>query len=126
LTSKRSRHIDRNTRNIRNARESIRETRDAVRQVAASDVMPLDVDPASDLFFQFAAPLLATARDDDEFATAAELAEFIWSATHFDSVTQVMLLDDFIEQTGVPPNMILWLLEVYGELAARKMALVGE
>jgi hypothetical protein len=97
-----------------------------VRQVASSDELPLEVDPASDLFFQFAAPLLTTARDDQEFAIAAELAEFIWSATHFDAQTQMILLNDFIEQTGVPPNMIPWLLDVYGELAARKMALVGE
>jgi hypothetical protein len=121
LTSKRSRRID---RNVRNARQSIDQTRQAVREVAGDGT--LDIDPASDLFFQFAAPLLATARSDHEFAIAAELAEFIWSATHFDAMTQVTLLNDFIEQTQVPDNMISWLLDVYGELAARKMALVGE
>jgi len=123
LTSKRSRRID---RDVRNARQSVAQARDAVRQVAGSEELPLDVDPASDLFFQFAAPLLSTARNEHEFAIAAELAEFIWSATHFDSATQVVLLCDFIEQTQVPENMIPWLLDVYGELAARKMALVGE
>lgn len=97
-----------------------------MRQVATSEQRPLEVDPASDLFFQFAAPLLTTARTEDEFDSAADLAEFIWSATHFDVATQMTLLDDFIEQTGVPDAMIPWLLEVYGELAARKIALVGE
>lgn len=86
----------------------------------------MNLDPASALFFEFAAPLLMTARNQDEFETASALADFVWAATHFDARTQALMLDDFITQTAVPPQMIPWLLEVYGELAARKAALLGE
>lgn len=97
------------------------QARDAVQQVDRGDV-----DPASALFFEFAAPLLLTARSEEEFATATALAEFVWAATHFDVAAQAMMLDEFIRETEVPDQMIPWLLDVYGELAARKMALVGE
>ena len=82
--------------------------------------------PASALFFEFAAPLLLTAGNEQEFRTASELAEFIWASTHFSAATQVALLNDFIQETKVPDAMIPWLLDVYAELAARKLALVGE
>jgi hypothetical protein len=123
LTSKRRPRTD---RSLRNARESVAQARDAVQQVVASDPSGLEIDPASQLFFEFAAPLLMNARTEQEFMTASALAEFVWVATHFDAATQAMMLDDFISETQVPPEMIPWLLEVYSELAARKMALVGE
>jgi hypothetical protein len=122
LTSKQRRRTE---RKVRNARASVGAARDAVRQVEATDPTAPEIDPASELFFEFAAPILMTARDQEEFSTAAELAEFIWTATHFDAATQAILLDDFIQQTQVPPHLIPWLLDVYGELAARKIALVG-
>jgi hypothetical protein len=100
--------------------------RDAVELVAASDPSGVEVDPASQLFFEFAAPLLMNARSQEEFETASALAEFVWAATHFSAAEQALLLDDFITQTQVPEHMIPWLLEVYGELAARKAALLGE
>ncbi len=118
MTSKRPQRTD---RKLRNARQSVAQARDAVRQVDRGDV-----DPASALFFEFAAPLLLTARNEDEFATATALAEFVWAATHFDAAAQALMLDEFIRETAVPEEMIPWLLDVYGELAARKMALVGE
>jgi hypothetical protein len=123
LTSKRRHRTD---RKIRNAQQSINEARDAVQQVASAPDLPFDVDPASALFFEYAAPLLMTARTEQEFATASSLAEFVWTATHFNAASQVALLADFIEDTQVPEQMIPWLLDVYAELAARKMALVGE
>lgn len=98
---------------------------DAVQQIASSDPGGVEVDPASQLFFEFAAPLLMNARSEEEFETASALAEFVWAATHFSATEQALLLDDFITQTQVPDQMVPWLLEVYSELAARKMALVG-
>jgi hypothetical protein len=118
LTSKRPR---RTSRQVHNARESIRQAHDAVEQLGSGEI-----DPASRLFFEFAAPLLLTARSEEEFMTASALAEFVWASTHFDARTQVELLAEFIDEAQVPPHMIPWLVEVYGELAARKMALVGE
>jgi hypothetical protein len=104
---------------------------EAMRQVAHqaidefADEEELELDPASELFFQYAAPLLLTARSEQEFAIASELAEFVWAATHFDAQTQVTLLADFIAQTNVPDHLVPWLLEIYQELAARKELLVG-
>ena len=106
-------------------RESVEAARNAAREVAALDGDNIEVDPASELFFEFAAPLLLEARDENEFEIAAMLAEFIWSATHFSAAEQVIMLDEFIRETGVPEEMVPWLLEVYSELAARKEALVG-
>jgi len=99
--------------------------RDAVQQVASTAPGDVDVDPASQLFFEFAAPLLMNARSHEEFETASALAEFVWAVTHFSAAEQALLLDDFITQTNVPAHMVPWLLEVYSELAARKLALVG-
>ena len=100
--------------------------RDAVQQVADSDTGDLELDPASRLFFEFAAPLLMNARTDEEFMTDSILAEFVWTASHFDAASQAILLNDFITEAQVPDQMVPWLIEVYGELAARKLALVGE
>lgn len=83
------------------------------------------VDEASRLFFEFAAPVLLAARNDEEFQTASALAEFVWAATEFDTPTQALMLDDFISETNVPPHLIPWLIDVYGELAARKAELLG-
>lgn len=113
------------TERMRNARESVAAARRAQQEVIATDPSAPSVDPASALFFEFAAPLLLTARSEQEFATASALAEFVWATTHFDAGTQVELLNEFIIETGVPDPMVPWLLEVYGELAARKAALVG-
>ncbi len=123
MTSKSRRRTE---RNLRSARESVEATQAAVRQVAETDPTGLEIDPASELFFEFAAPLLMNARDEQEFQTASALADFVWAATQFDAATQVALLDDFIEQSNVPEQMIPWLLDVYSELAARKAALLGE
>jgi hypothetical protein len=123
LTSKRHQRID---RKVRTAQQSVAETHRAVQQVASAPGLPVDVDPASALFFEFAAPLLLTARTEEEFATASSLAEFVWTATHFDAAAQVALLADFIDETKVPEEMVPWLLDVYAELAVRKQALVGE
>lgn len=120
MTPKRRRPTDQ-----RAARASVEAARQAAREAAESDPTGPDVDPASALFFEYAAPLLMTARNQEEFETASALADFIWATTHFDAVTQVTLLNDFIEQTNVPEAMIPWLLDVYAELAARKEALVG-
>ena len=117
MTSKRPQRTD---RRLRNARQSVAQARDAIQQVDQGDV-----DPASALFFEFAAPLLMTARDEHEFAVATALAEFVWAATHFDVAAQALMLDEFIRDSSVPDEMIPWLLDVYGELAARKLALVG-
>jgi hypothetical protein len=123
LTSKRPQRIERQRRH---ARESVAEARRAVEQVTESEAEDLDVDPASSLFFEFAAPLLLTARTEQEFEAASALADFVWAATHFDAQTQVLMLDEFIREGGMAPEMVPWLLEVYGELAARKAALLGE
>jgi hypothetical protein len=105
-------------------RESIAAARNAARQVAQQDG-DLDVDPASELFFEFAAPLLLDTRTEEEFEIAVTIAEFIWTATHFSSAEQVFMLDEFIRETSVPDDMIPWLIEVYSELALRKEDLVG-
>ena len=112
-------------RTDREARASVAAARQAAQQAIADDPAAPSVDPASALFYEFAAPLLMTARTPQEFDTASALADFVWATTHFDAATQVTLLDDFIVQTGVPEQMIPWLLDVYAELAARKEALVG-
>lgn len=122
MTSKRPQRTE---RKLRSARDSVALARDAVAQVASGDPGGVDIDPASQLFFEFAAPLLMNARTEEEFETASSLAEFVWAATHFSAAEQAILLNDFITQTDVPAPMIPWLLEVYSELAARKMALVG-
>jgi hypothetical protein len=123
LTSKRPQRTERERRR---ARESVEAARQAVAQASESETEALDVDPASALFFEFAAPLLLTASTEQEFAAASALADFVWASTHFDAQTQALLLSQFIDQTGVPPEAVPWLLEVYGELAARKAALLGE
>jgi hypothetical protein len=123
LTSKRPQRTERERRR---ARESVEATRRAVAQATETDAEALDVDPASALFFEFAAPLLLTASTEQEFAAASALADFVWATTHFDAQTQVLLLNQFIDEAGVTPQAMPWLLEVYGELAARKAALLGE
>lgn len=104
-------------------RKSIDAARDAAREVA--DVDDLDVDPASELFFGFAAPLLLETKSEEEFEIAVMIAEFIWTATHFSSHEQMLMLDEFIRETQIPEEMIPWLIEVYSELAIRKEELVG-
>jgi hypothetical protein len=99
---------------------------EAVEQVAPTLPPDLDVDPASRLFFEFAAPLLLTAETDEQFRTASAIAEFVWATAHFDSATQVVMIDEFIADAGIPPDMVPWFLDVYTELAARKAALLGE
>jgi hypothetical protein len=120
MTSQRRRHTE------RHARDAVAATRNAAREAVRTDPSGVELDPASALFFEFAAPLLLTAGNEQEFRTASELAEFIWASTHFSAATQVALLNDFIQETKVPDAMIPWLLDVYAELAARKLALVGE
>jgi len=121
VTAKRRRPTERD----RAARQSVDQARRAVREVEATDPGDVVIDPASGLFFEFAAPLLLTARDEAEFQTAAMLAEFVWTATFYDAASQAELLEEFIAGSGVDDAMIPWLLEVYDELAARKQALVG-
>lgn len=87
---------------------------------------PLDVDPASDLFFQFAAPLLMTAETEEQFASAAGLAEMIWAITEFDAPTQAAMLAQFADESGLSDDQFPWLLDIVAELAARKQALLGE
>jgi hypothetical protein len=99
---------------------------EAVDKIAPTMPEDLDVDPASRLFFEFAAPLLLTAETDEQFRTASAIAEFVWATTHFDSASQVLMIDEFIQDAGIPPEMVPWLLDVYTELAARKEALLGE
>lgn len=103
-------------------RQSLDEARGLARKAAAHDI---ELDPASELFFEFAAPLLLTAKTEDEFDSAAAIAEFVWATSHFDAATQALLIDSFIQDVGIPPDMVPWLLEVYAELAARKEAMVG-
>lgn len=110
---------------MRNARESVDQARDAVRQVADDPTMPVEIDPASELFFEYAAPLLLNARNQVEFGTAASIAEFVWAATSFDAATQAVMLADFIAEAGIPDEMVPWLLDVVAELADRKAALLG-
>ena len=87
--------------------------------------MPVEIDPASELFFEYAAPLLMNARNETEFQSAAMIAEFVWSATEFDAQTQALMLADFIAEAQVPEELIPWLLDVVAELADRKAALLG-
>lgn len=99
---------------------------EAVDTVAPTLPDDLEVDPASRLFFEFAAPLLLTAETDQQFSTASAIAEFVWATSHFDSQHQALLIDQFIDEAGIPDEMVPWLLEVYAELAERKAALLGE
>lgn len=112
-------------RSNREARESLREMAMAARQ-AAREGKEIELDPASELFFTFAGPLLLQARNDTEFQAAVSIAEFVWFSSHFDVASQVQLLNDFIEETGLPQEMLPWLLDVYAELAERKALLTGE
>lgn len=93
---------------------------------AAKQGDPIELDPASELFLTFASPLLTQARSDAEFQAAAAIAEFVWATSHFNATTQMQLLNQFIEDTGVPDEMIPWLLEVYAELAERRQILEGK
>lgn len=93
---------------------------------AAQQGEPIDLDPASELFLAFASPLLTQARNDAEFQAAAAIAEFVWTTSHFNATTQMQLLNQFIEDTGVPEEMVPWLLEVYAELAERRQILEGK
>jgi len=123
MTSKRPQRTERHQTqaDLEATRQAAREAAEGIEGVEDE----LALDPASELFYQYAAPLLMTARSQEEFDIASEMAEFVWAATHFDAQTQVTLLADFIEQTKVPDHLIPWLLEVYEELAARKELLVG-
>ena len=121
MTSKRRRPTERQAA----ARQSVDLTRQAVRQVEETDADDIDIDPASALFFEFAGPFLLEAQSDQQFITATAIAELVWAATFFDAATQAHILDDFIDEAGIPEEMIPWLLEVYDELAARKEALGG-
>jgi hypothetical protein len=105
-------------------RESIAAARKAAREVARQE-SELDVDPASELFFEFAAPLLLDTSTEEEFEIAVTIAEFIWTATHFSAAEQVFMLDEFIRETNVPEDMVPWLIDVYSQLAQRKEELVG-
>lgn len=87
--------------------------------------MPVEIDPASELFFEYAAPLLLNARNEVEFQTAASIAELVWAATAFDAATQATMLADFIAESGIPDEMVPWLLDVVAELADRKSVLLG-
>lgn len=105
------------------ARRSVADTRKAVQELReAGDE---SIDPASALFFEFAGPLLVDTRNEQEFATAAAIAEFVWTATFFDAAAQAELLDQFIDEAGIPEEMVPWLLEIYDELATRKQALLS-
>lgn len=105
-------------------RKSIAAARKAAREVAASED-GFEIDPASELFFEFAAPLLLDTKTEEEFEIAVTIAEFIWSATHFSAAEQVAMIDEFIRETKTPEHMVPWLIEVYSELAIRKEQLVG-
>ncbi len=106
-------------------RESVSEARKAIEQIVALEGDESEIDPASQLFVEFAAPLLMTAETDQEFQSAVALAEFVWMNSHYDTTTQVIQLQQFIQEAGVPEEMVPWLLDVYNELAERKQALVG-
>jgi hypothetical protein len=110
---------------LRQTRESIKAARQAAEQVAQDDPSGIPIDPASQLFFEYAAPLLLNTRDDREFAIATEIAEFVWTNTFLDPATQALTLAQFIQQTNIPDEMVPWLMDVYAELAARKQTLVG-
>lgn len=121
MTSKRRRRFSDESHD---PRESIVAAREAARQVAEQDG-DLEVDPASELFFEFAAPLLLETRDEEEFEIAVTIAEFVWTATHFSAAEQAFMLDEFIRETNIPEEMVPWLIDVYSQLAARKEELVG-
>ena len=104
-------------------RASIEAARKAAREVAEVD--DIEIDPASELFFEFAAPLLLDTQSEEEFEIAVTIAEFIWTATHFSAQEQMVMLDEFIRETKMPEDMVPWLIEVYSELAQRKEELVG-
>jgi hypothetical protein len=105
-------------------RESLRQTAIAARE-AASQGEEIELDPASELFFAFAGPLLLQARNDQEFQAAADIAEFVWFSTHFDTSRQVEMLMQFIAERGIPEEMVPWLVDVVAELSERKQMLVG-
>ena len=105
-------------------RESIRQSAIAARE-AARQGEEIELDPASELFFAFAGPLLLQARTDQEFNAAAEIAEFVWFSTHFDTSRQVELLMQFIAEREIPAEMIPWLIDVVAELSERKLTLAG-
>lgn len=105
-------------------RESVRESAIAAREAARMGE-GIYLDPASELFFAFAGPLLLQARDDQEFTAAADIAEFVWLTSHFDATSQVQLLHQFIAERQIPEEMIPWLVDVYAELSARKQILAG-
>ncbi|MGH6913427.1 MAG: hypothetical protein ACREH3_06935 [Geminicoccales bacterium] len=105
-------------------RASVREAAIAARE-AARQGEQIDLDPASELFFAFAGPLLLQARNDQEFTAAAEIAEFVWFTSHLGASSQVELLDKFIAERNVPAEMIPWLVDVFAELSARKQILAG-
>lgn len=98
---------------------------DAVEQMASQPDSP-EIDPASQLFFEFAAPLLLTAETEEQFKVASTLAEFVWTTTHFDAHAQVAIINQFIEESGVSDDQIPWFLDIYTELAERKAALLGQ
>ena len=105
-------------------RASVRESAIAARE-AAKQGEQIELDPASELFFAFAGPLLLQARNDQEFTAAAEIAEFVWFSSHLNAASQVELLQQFIAERQIPEEMIPWLLDVYAELSARKQILAG-
>lgn len=92
---------------------------------AAKQGKEIELDPASELFFTFAGPLLLQARNDQEFQAAVEIAEFVWFSTHFNAAGQAQLLSEFIAERDIPGEMIPWLIDVFAELSERKMMLVG-
>ena len=114
----------RRPRSRKQTEQSLEEAREAARK-AAEMGEPIELDPASELFFEFAAPLLVNARSDQEFAAATAIAEFVWAASHFDAATQARLTSEFIAESGIPADMIPWFLDVFAELVERKEALVG-
>lgn len=118
MTQKRHRRTERQTR------ESIQETLEMARKAAEAGEK-IDLDPASELFFKFAGPLLLQARNEQEFNAAAAIADFVWASSHFDAAHQAKMLDEFINESGIPADMVPWLLEVYAELAERKQMLIG-
>lgn len=120
MTRKRRRRTNQN-----DPRGSIEEMREAAQKVVDQESDALDLDPASQLFFEFAAPLLLTAETDEQFAAAASIAEFVWTTSHFDTATQVQYLYQFIAESEIPDELVPWLLDVYAELAERKQTLVG-
>ncbi len=105
-------------------RESIRQSAMAARE-AAQQGEEIELDPASELFFAFAGPLLLQARNDQEFQAATEIAEFVWFSSHFNAHSQVELLSEYIAERDIPPEMVPWLVEVVADLSERKLLLAG-